>query len=124
MFYAFTNLFASSVPCVKRISYVLCSGLSHSEVAKLDSFLHFSKPKNLKKKSILEMGELNPALDFLDVLSDDIPKGEDTVLDLPYTKTCSLFFHLHITRMISHFTGLDASMSVPEHPSQPPPFFI
>lgn len=25
------------------------------------------------------MGDLNPAIDFLDVLSDDIPKGETTV---------------------------------------------
>ncbi|XP_070844068.1 radial spoke head protein 9 homolog [Chaetodon trifascialis] len=50
-------------------------GLSFSEAGKLDNFLHFSRPKNLKKKSILEMGDLNPAIDFLDVLSDDIPKG-------------------------------------------------
>ncbi|XP_023286065.1 radial spoke head protein 9 homolog [Seriola lalandi dorsalis] len=50
-------------------------GLSHSEAGKLDNFLHFSEPKNLRKKSILEMGKLNPAIDFLDVLSDDIPKG-------------------------------------------------
>ncbi|XP_045916372.1 radial spoke head protein 9 homolog isoform X2 [Micropterus dolomieu] len=50
-------------------------GLSHSEAGKLDNFLHFSKPKNLKKKSIVEMGDFNPAIDFLDVLSDDIPKG-------------------------------------------------
>ncbi|XP_039980640.1 radial spoke head protein 9 homolog [Xiphias gladius] len=50
-------------------------GLSLSEAGKLDNFLHFSKPKILKKKSILEMGELNPAIDFLDVLSEDIPKG-------------------------------------------------
>ncbi|XP_028295775.1 radial spoke head protein 9 homolog [Gouania willdenowi] len=51
------------------------SGLSESEAIKLDNYLHFSEPKNLKKKSILELGELNPAIDFLDVLSDDIPKG-------------------------------------------------
>lgn len=46
-------------------------GLSHSEAGKLDNFLHFTEPKNLKKKSTLEMA----ALDFLDPLSDDIPKG-------------------------------------------------
>ncbi|XP_073349582.1 radial spoke head protein 9 homolog [Pagrus major] len=50
-------------------------GLSDSEAGKLDNYLHFSEPKNLKKKSILEMADLNPAIDFLDVLSDDIPKG-------------------------------------------------
>ncbi|XP_068198440.1 radial spoke head protein 9 homolog isoform X2 [Antennarius striatus] len=50
-------------------------GLSYSEASKVDNFLHFSKPKNLKKKSILEMADLNPTTDFLDVLSDDIPNG-------------------------------------------------
>ncbi|KAM9339169.1 radial spoke head protein 9 homolog [Symphorus nematophorus] len=50
-------------------------GLSHSEAGKLNNFFHFSKPKNLKKKSILELGDLNPAIDFLDVLSGDIPTG-------------------------------------------------
>lgn len=54
----------------------LLSGLSHSEAGKLNNFLHFSEPK--KKRSILEMGDLNPAIDFLDVLGDDVPKGEAT----------------------------------------------
>ncbi|KAM6953883.1 radial spoke head protein 9 homolog [Aplochiton taeniatus] len=50
-------------------------GLSHSEAGKLSNFLHFTEPKNLKKKTILEMAELDPSIDFLDLLSDDIPKG-------------------------------------------------
>ncbi|XP_071775133.2 radial spoke head protein 9 homolog isoform X1 [Centroberyx gerrardi] len=50
-------------------------GLSHSEAEKLGNFLHFTEPKNLKKKSILDMADLNPSVDFLDPLSDDIPKG-------------------------------------------------
>ncbi|XP_068432911.1 radial spoke head protein 9 homolog [Clinocottus analis] len=49
-------------------------GLSHSEAQKLDNFLHFRKAKN-PRKSILEMGDLNQAIDFMDLLSDDIPKG-------------------------------------------------
>ncbi|XP_049445708.1 radial spoke head protein 9 homolog isoform X1 [Epinephelus fuscoguttatus] len=63
-------------------------GLSHSEAGKLDNFLHFSQAKNPKKKSILEMGDLNPAVDFLDVLSDDIPKEWDSVLLLPSLGRC------------------------------------
>lgn len=67
------------------------SGLSHSEAGKLEKFLHLSEPKNLKKKSILENGDLNPAIDFLDVLEDDIPKGEAAELGPPYTKiSCHL----------------------------------
>ncbi|XP_029903572.1 radial spoke head protein 9 homolog isoform X2 [Myripristis murdjan] len=51
------------------------NGLSHSEAGKLHNFLHFTEPKNLKKKSILEMAYLDPSIDFLDPLSDDTPKG-------------------------------------------------
>ncbi|XP_073667532.1 radial spoke head protein 9 homolog [Paramisgurnus dabryanus] len=50
-------------------------GLRPTEAAKLRNYLHFRKPVNLKTKSILEMAELNPAVDFLDPLSEDIPKG-------------------------------------------------
>ena len=57
---------------------------------KLDNYLHFSEPKNLKKRSILEKGDLNPAIDFLDVLTDDIPKGEST--ELSYV--VQLFHHI------------------------------
>lgn len=59
-------------------------GLSHSEATRLSNFLHFSKPKNLKKKSILEMADLNPTIDFLDVVSDDIPKGRSTMSGLKW----------------------------------------
>lgn len=54
-------------------------GLSESEARKLDNFLHCREPKDLKKRSVLEMGDYNPAIDFLEILSDDIPKGENSV---------------------------------------------
>lgn len=50
-------------------------GLHPTEAAKLRNYLHFREPVNLRNKSILEMSELNPALDFLDPLSEDILKG-------------------------------------------------
>ncbi|XP_028997821.1 radial spoke head protein 9 homolog isoform X2 [Betta splendens] len=65
-------------------------GLSYSEAAKLDNYFHFSQPKNLKKKSILEMGELNPAIDIFDVLSDDIPKGSWSLQFESAHKVCIL----------------------------------
>ncbi|KAJ0060894.1 hypothetical protein NL108_001742, partial [Boleophthalmus pectinirostris] len=49
-------------------------GLSYSEAGKLDNFLHFTKQKNMKKRSILEMADLNPVMDIMDLISDDIPK--------------------------------------------------
>ncbi|XP_053506087.1 radial spoke head protein 9 homolog isoform X4 [Ictalurus furcatus] len=50
--------------------------LNPTEAGKLNNYLHFSEPKNLKKKSILELADLNPSIDFLDPLIDDIPKAE------------------------------------------------
>ncbi|XP_064882397.1 radial spoke head protein 9 homolog isoform X2 [Oncorhynchus nerka] len=51
-------------------------GLSSLEASKLSYFLHFTEPQKLKKKSILELADLNPSIDFLDPLSEDIPKGQ------------------------------------------------
>lgn len=53
----------------------MIAGLHPTEAAKLRNYLHFREPVNLKMKSILEMADLNPAVDFLDPLSEDIPKG-------------------------------------------------
>ncbi|XP_045916371.1 radial spoke head protein 9 homolog isoform X1 [Micropterus dolomieu] len=86
-------------------------GLSHSEAGKLDNFLHFSKPKNLKKKSIVEMGDFNPAIDFLDVLSDDIPKASWSLQFECASKVCVLrsllwlgltFYHVPLTPQHGH----------------------
>lgn len=64
------------------------------------------------------MGELNPAIDFLDVLSEDIPKGEATELGLPYTNTCHLLFrHVQLKKhhilqdLLQVFQYLDTSLS-------------
>ncbi|CAL8313664.1 unnamed protein product [Lota lota] len=51
-------------------------GLSHAEAGKLEHFLHFAKPKKLKKKFIQELADLDPSIDFLDSLNDDIPNGQ------------------------------------------------
>lgn len=61
---------------IYRVFCILSLGLSPTEVTKLNNYLHFTEPKNLKKKSILQMADLNPSIDFLDPLSDDIPKGK------------------------------------------------
>ncbi|XP_029984967.1 radial spoke head protein 9 homolog [Sphaeramia orbicularis] len=81
-------------------------GLSHSETLKLNNFLHFTEPKNLKKKSILEMADLNPVIDFMDVLSDDIPKGSWSLQFECASKVCVIrsllwlgltFYHVPMT---------------------------
>ncbi|XP_034964084.1 radial spoke head protein 9 homolog isoform X1 [Zootoca vivipara] len=50
-------------------------GLSLAEAKKLSSYFHFTEPVNLKNKTLLEKADLDPAIDFLDSLEHDIPKG-------------------------------------------------
>ncbi|KAM9840761.1 radial spoke head protein 9 homolog [Aulostomus maculatus] len=81
-------------------------GLSRSEAGKLDNFLHFSVSKNLKRKSYQEMADLNPAFDFMDPLSEDIPKGLWNLQFECASKVCVMrsrlwlgltFYHLPMT---------------------------
>ncbi|XP_028253025.1 radial spoke head protein 9 homolog [Parambassis ranga] len=90
-------------------------GLSDAEANKLHNYLHFREAKNVKEKSILEMGDLNPALDFLDVLSDDIPKGSWSLQFECARKVCVLrsllwlgltFYHVPMTQQHGYiYTG-------------------
>ncbi|XP_056424657.1 radial spoke head protein 9 homolog isoform X2 [Hyla sarda] len=50
-------------------------GLTVSEAKKLSSFFHFTPTLIPKKKSLLEKADQDPAIDFLDSLEHDIPKG-------------------------------------------------
>ncbi|NXE88954.1 RSPH9 protein, partial [Menura novaehollandiae] len=50
-------------------------GLSLTEAKKLSSYFHFTKPVNLKNKTLLEKADLDPSTDFLDSLEHDIPQG-------------------------------------------------
>jgi radial spoke head protein 9 len=53
------------------------SGLSTEDAGKLASYLHFRVPVNAR--SPLERAQQDKATDFLDLLTDDIPKGTWTV---------------------------------------------
>ncbi|CAI9584759.1 unnamed protein product [Staurois parvus] len=50
-------------------------GLPVSEAKKLSSFFHFTPTVYPKKRSLLEMADLDPSIDFLDSLEHDIPRG-------------------------------------------------
>uniref|UniRef100_A0A3Q3X484 Radial spoke head protein 9 homolog n=1 Tax=Mola mola TaxID=94237 RepID=A0A3Q3X484_MOLML len=97
--------FIKSPQDLVQINRSFC-GLSESEARKLDNFLHCREPKNLKKRSILEMGDYNPAIDFLEVLSDDIPKGSWSLQFECASRVCVLrsllwlgltFYHVPMT---------------------------
>ncbi|MEQ2183928.1 hypothetical protein GOODEAATRI_002931 [Goodea atripinnis] len=81
-------------------------GLSESEARKLENFLHFREPKNGNNKSIEEMGEWSPAIDFLDVLSDEVPAGSWSLQFECASRVCVLrsllwlgltFYHVPMT---------------------------
>ncbi|XP_008288915.1 radial spoke head protein 9 homolog isoform X4 [Stegastes partitus] len=84
------------------------AGLSESEAKKLDSFLHLSEaknPKNPKPRSVLQNGELNPAMDFLDVLSDDVPKGSWSLQFESAGRVCILRSLLWLGLTFYHLPG-------------------
>jgi len=51
------------------------AGLLIQEAVKLSSYFHFREPIRLLEKSLLEKADLDKAIDFLDSIDDDIPKG-------------------------------------------------
>ncbi|KAM4712786.1 radial spoke head protein 9 homolog [Anableps anableps] len=93
-------------------------GLSESEARKLDSFFHFCEPKKGNKNTIEEMGEWSPAIDFLDILTDDIPKGSWSLQFECASRVCVLrsllwlgltFYHVPMTPLHGYIyigTGL------------------
>lgn len=50
-------------------------GLTVSESAKLSSYFHFRPPIQLPHKPLIDRARLDKAIDFLDTIEDDIPKG-------------------------------------------------
>jgi len=51
-------------------------GLSDCEGGKLSSYMHFRTTRDGRtKKTIYENAEMDPSIDFLDVISNDIPRG-------------------------------------------------
>ncbi|XP_038132442.1 radial spoke head protein 9 homolog [Cyprinodon tularosa] len=81
-------------------------GLSESEARRLENYLHFREWKTGNKKSITDMWEWSPAIDFLDALSDDIPKGSWSLQFECASRVCVLrsllwpgltFYHVPMT---------------------------
>lgn len=50
-------------------------GLSVAESAKLCNYFHFREPEKLQEKSLLQRANLDKAIDFMDSINEDIPKG-------------------------------------------------
>ncbi|EGD80944.1 hypothetical protein PTSG_01527 [Salpingoeca rosetta] len=50
-------------------------GLSHQAAGKIESYMHFRQPITLLSKSPLERARMDQGLDFMDSISDDIPKN-------------------------------------------------
>lgn len=50
-------------------------GLSVTESGKLHNYFHFREPIRLNEKSLLEKADLDKSIDFLDPISEDIPRG-------------------------------------------------
>merc|ERR1712179_32595 len=62
-------------PTGEVISNRSFEGLTVSEAAKLCSYMHFCEPIQLHEKTLLQRADMDKAIDFLDTLEEDIPKG-------------------------------------------------
>ncbi|XP_062407008.1 radial spoke head protein 9 homolog [Sardina pilchardus] len=80
-------------------------GLSVSEAGKLRNYLHFNEPKCLRKLSILEMADSDPCRDFLDPLSEDIPKGSWSIQFERGSSVCVLRSLLWLGLSFYHIPG-------------------
>ena len=56
------------------------------EAAKLSSYMHFREAFNLQKKTLLEKADLDKAIDFMDIIEEDVPKGNTFRLLACYQK--------------------------------------
>ena len=54
---------------------ILCTGLSVAESSKLCNYMHFREPVVLNQKPLLQRANLDKAIDFMDNLEEDIPRG-------------------------------------------------
>lgn len=52
------------------------SGLTVSEAGKLSSYMHLRDPVILHEKTQLQRANLDKAIDFLDNLESDVPRGK------------------------------------------------
>jgi len=50
-------------------------GLTVGEAAKLCNYMHFTAPTKLQEKSLLQKANLDKAIDFMDAIDEDVPKG-------------------------------------------------
>lgn len=50
-------------------------GLSIDESAKLSNYMHMREGIKIKEKTLLQKSNLNKAIDFMDTIDEDIPKG-------------------------------------------------
>ena len=59
---------------------ILFSGLSVQEAAKLCNYMHFREAKRLDLKTLLQRANMDKAIDFMDSVEDDVPRGEKKFL--------------------------------------------
>ena len=65
-------------------------GLTVSESAKLCNYMHFRDPIRLGEKSLLQKANLDKAIDFIDPVDEDIPKGLTQVYQCKTKSTAAL----------------------------------
>lgn len=85
----------------------LSVGLSVSESAKLCSYMHFRDAICLQEKSLLQKANLDKAIDFMDTLEEDIPKGQSERMNRNSPKQSQPNSKIKIFRIFDCNTSFD-----------------
>ncbi|KAI8785253.1 radial spoke head protein 9 [Biomphalaria glabrata] len=67
------------VPTAEVVKNRSFEGLSVQESAKLCNYMHFREAKRLDLKSLLQRANMDKAIDFMDSIEDDVPRGSWTM---------------------------------------------
>ncbi|CAL1539717.1 unnamed protein product [Lymnaea stagnalis] len=67
------------VPTAEVVKNRSFEGLSVQEAAKLCNYMHFREAKRLDLKTLLQRANMDKAIDFMDSIEDDIPRGAWTL---------------------------------------------
>lgn len=76
----------------------LFDGLTAVEAAKFGNYMHFREAKLLEEKSLLLRASMDKAIDFLDPIDEDQPKGK--------SKFFVAFFYTIFSKLISFLNNL------------------
>lgn len=84
------------------------SGLTVTEASKALSYFHFRPPAHLPHKPLIDRARLDKAIDFLDTIEDDNPKGIYEVFEVLFLLLYK-YMYVYLYNDVPLFTSLSST---------------